>query len=143
MAIMLTVADIKRKAGIDSAVTDYDTAIASLISEMQAPIEYSIADMYLNDTLNAGLQGTLKLGILEIITGEFIEQMRRETGATEQFGVAGVTIGPSGVSGVDLTRQGHARLAPYLKSAMPMDSETHCSSTTADAEPIFSIKEEV
>ena len=67
MAISITTAEVKRKAGIDSAVTTFDTAIGALISEMQGPIEYSIADIYLADTNNQKLQATLKLGMLEII----------------------------------------------------------------------------
>ncbi len=143
MAISITASEVKRKTGIDASDTTYDSAIGALILEMQGPIEYSIAGIYLNDTSNIKLQATLKLGMLEIICGEFIEQMRRETGATEQFGIAGVTIGPSGLSGIDLGRQGAARLAPFLKSALPMDFETHCSSTTADADTIFSLEREV
>ena len=128
MAISITTAEVKRKAGIDSAVTTFDTAIGALISEMQGPIEYSIADIYLADTNNQKLQATLKLGMLEIITGESIHQLRRETGATEQFTIAGVTIGPPADGGTDLIRQGGARLAPYLKRALPMDYEAHCIS---------------
>ncbi len=143
MAISITAAEVKRKAGIDSSDTTYDTAIAALISEMQGPVEYSIADIYLNDTANSKLQATLKLGMLEIISGEFIEQMRREIGATEQFGIAGVTIGPSGVSGVEMIRQGASRLAPFLKSALPMDFDTHSLSTTSDADTTFALDREV
>lgn len=143
MAISITAAEVKRKAGIDTSDTTYDSAIAALISEMQGPVEYSIADVYLNDTANTKLQATLKLGMLEIISGEFIEQIRREIGATEQFGIAGVTIGPSGVSGKEMGRQGAARLATFLKSALPMDFETHCSSTTTTADTVFALDREV
>ena len=143
MAISITTAEVKRKAGIDSAVTTFDTAIGALISEMQGPIEYSIADIYLADTHNQPLQATLKLGMLVIITGVCIQQLRRETGATEQFTIAGVTIGPPADGGADLIRQGGARLAPYLKSALPMDYETHCISSTIDSKLFFGCKEEV
>lgn len=148
MAISITAADIKRKAGIDSANTNYDTAIGSLIAEMQEPLEYSIADQYLADTSNTKLQATLKLGILELIAGEFVEQIRREPGSTEQFTIAGLSLGPSTATGVELIQQGATRLAPYLKCALPMMSETACSSSTLDSDMAFqgilsSSKEEV
>lgn len=138
MAISITASDVKRKAGIDSASTTYDAAVTSLISEMQGPLEYSIADQYITDASNSGLQATLKLGIVEMIAGEFVEQLRREIGSTEQFTIAGLSVGPSAATGVELIQQGATRLAPYLKSALPMMSETACSSSTADAEMAFS-----
>ncbi len=138
MAISITAADIKRKAGIDSANVSYDAGIESLIAEMQGPLEFSIADVYVSDASNTNLQATLKLGILEMIAGEFVEQLRRETGATEQFGIAGLTLGPSTVKGADLVQQGATRLAPYLKSALPMMAETSISSSTVDNDLVFS-----
>lgn len=143
MAISITVGDVKRKAGIDSANTSYDSAITSLISEMQGPLEYSIADQYLADTADVKLQATLKLGITEMMAGELVEQIRREIGTSEQFTIAGLSVGPSSASGVELVQQGATRLAPYLKSALPMMSETASSSSTADSEPAFSPDEEV
>lgn len=142
MAISVTTADVKRKAGIESANTTYDTAISSLITEMQGPLEYSIADRYLADP-DTKLQATLKLGILEMITGEFVDQIRREIGATEQFTIAGLSLGPAAISGVELIQQGATRLAPYLKGALPMMSEAACSSSTSDADMAFSVGEEV
>jgi hypothetical protein len=138
MAISITVADVKRKAGIDSAITSYDTAITSLVAEMQGPLEYSIADCYLGDTSNSNLQATLKLGLLEIIAGEFVEQLRRGLGGSEQFGIAGLTMGPAAATGVELIQQGATRLAPYLKSALPMMSETASANSTIDHDPTFS-----
>ena len=143
MAISITAADVKRKAGIESANTGYDTAIGSLITEMQGPLEYSIADSYLNATSDTKLQATLKLGMLEMIAGEFVEQLHREIGATEQFGIAGVTLGASSASGVNLIQQGATRLAPYLKSALPMMSETQSSNSTSDRNLVFADDEEV
>lgn len=143
MAISITVTDVKRKAGVDSADTTHDSAVESLISEMQGPLEYSIAGIYLSDTSNAKLQATLKLGIVEMIAGELVEQLRREIGATEQFTIAGLSVGPSAASGVELIQQGATRLAPYLKNALPMMSETACASSTIDQETSFSADEEV
>jgi len=143
MAISITAADVKRKAGIDSAITTYDTAIGSLITEMQSPLEYSVADAYLNDTSNTKLQATLKLGMLEMIAGEFVEQLHREIGATEQFGIAGLTIGPSTATGIELIQQGATRLSPFLKSALPMMSETASASSTIDRDTTFAADEDI
>jgi len=128
---------------IDTSDTTYDNAITTLISEMQSPLEYSIAESYFNDTSNSKLQATLKLGILELITGEFMEQLRREVGNTEEFSIAGLSIGQIAQKGVDLIQQGATRLAPYLKSTLPMMSDTACSSTSIDSETAFSVDEEV
>ena len=143
MAISITTAEVKRKAMIASGDATYDSDISSLITEMQPAIEHSIADGYYNDTSNTKLQATLKLGILEIITGEFIEQLRREIGSAEQFSIAGVSLGVSTERGLDLMQQGATRLEPYLKSALPMMSENPPASTTEDDETTFSLDEEV
>jgi uncharacterized membrane protein len=110
---------------------------------MQPPLEYSIADCYLGDASNTKLQATLKLGILEMIAGEFVEQLRRELGGSEQFGVAGLTMGPSATTGVELIQQGATRLAPYLKSALPMMSENASANSAVDRDTTFSEDEEV
>ena len=143
MPISISSADIKRKAMIDASNTNYDSLISSLISEMLPPLQYSIADCYLTDTSNSGLQATLSLGMLEIITGEFIEQLRREFGATEEFSIPGVSIGASTLRGADLIQQGATRLAPYLKSTLPMMSEGTVLNSTSDKDTEFSLNEEV
>ncbi len=63
---------------------------------MQAALEYSIADSYLNDTSDANLQATLKLGMLEMIAGEFAGAAQAgRPERPEQFSVAGLAMGPS------------------------------------------------
>ena len=143
MAITISVAEVKRKAGIAESVTTHDSAISALITEMQNPLEYSLADKYLSDTTNTRLQATLKLGLLEMITGEFLEQLRREIGSTEEFSIAGLSIGESAQRGVDLIQQGATRISPYLKSALPMVSESVCTSSSSDHEKTFSRNEGV
>ena len=143
MAITISVAEVKRKAGIAESVTTHDSAISALITEMQNPLEYSLADKYLSDTTNTKLQATLKLGLLEMITGEFLEQLRREIGSTEEFSIAGLSIGESAQRGVDLIQQGATRISPYLKSALPMVSESVCTSSSSDDEKTFSRNEGV
>jgi len=141
LAITITNTEVKRKAMI--SVTDYDSSITSLISEMQPALEYSIADTYLNDSGNTNLQATLKLGILEIITGGFLEQLRREAGAADEFSVAGITVGAAVQTGVELIQQGATRLAPFLKAALPMMSEAVSAISEPDTEQVFSVDEEV
>ena len=138
MAITITKVDVKRKCMIPASDTSYDSSIDSLIAEMQSAIEYGIGSAYLADTGNTGLQAALKLGILESISGEFLEQMCRETGASEQFSIAGLTVGERKERGMALMQQGAERLAPYLKSASMMMSETQIKSTTEDADRILS-----
>jgi hypothetical protein len=141
MAITITRADVKRKCMIPTSDTTYDASIDSLISEMQPAAEYTIADAYLADTGNIGLQAGLKLGVLEVISGEFLQQLARELGNLEQFSVGGVTVGEMKERGPVLVQQGAARLAPFLKSMQPMMSESEVSSTTTDVEPTFCLEE--
>ena len=143
MAISITLADVKRKAMIEPGSTAHDTSITALISEMQPAIEHSIADCHLDDTADSGLQAVLKLGILEIVAGEYIEQLRRQPGAAEEFSIAGVSIGASQARGTNLVEQGAARLSPYLKAALPMLADTWPASSTTCADTAFSREEEV
>ena len=143
MAISITAAEVKRKAMIASGDTTYDSDIGSLITEMQPAIEHSIADCYYDDTSDTKLQAALKLGILEIITGEFLEQLHRKIGASEQFSIAGVSLGASVERGLDLMQQGAVRLEPYLKSALPMMSDNLPASTTDGDDTVFALDEEV
>lgn len=143
MSITITVAEVKSKAAIDASETSHDLAIAALISQMQPALEYSVADRYLQDTSNTGLQAVIKLGVLEIITGEFLEQLRRRLGASEEFSIAGLSIGAAPQCGVDLIQQGAVRLEPYLKSALPMMGDSACRCSTTDIDPVFSVDEEV
>jgi hypothetical protein len=141
MAITITRADVKRKCMIPTSDTTYDSAIDSSIAEMQPAIEHSIADEYLSNTGDTDLQAALKLGILELISAEFLEQMTREAGAAEQFAIGGLTIGERKERGADLRTRGTARLDPYLKAMLPMMSESDAKSTTLDAESAFDEEE--
>ena len=141
MAITITRADVKRKCMIPTSETAYDSSIDSLISEMQPAVEYTIADEYLADTGSTGLQAALKLGILEVISGEFLGQLARELGNMEQFSVGGVTVGEMKERGPELVQQGAARLVPLLKSMQLMMSGSAISSTTEDTEQTFGLEE--
>ncbi|MDO8588961.1 MAG: hypothetical protein Q7T82_18195 [Armatimonadota bacterium] len=133
MAISITKTDVKRKLMIATGDTSYDSAIDSLIAEMQPAVEYSVEPSYLADTGNSGLQATLKLGLLEIVCGEFLEQVLREVGASEEFTIAGMTLGDRKERGAALLQQGTDRLAPYLK-ARAASADVEVTSTTLDSE---------
>lgn len=139
MAITIARTDVKRKCMISASDTTYDSQIDSLISEMKPGIEYTIAADYLGNTSDAALQATLTLGTLEIISGEFLEQLLREPGASEQFSIAGVSIGERKEKGELLKAQGQARLSPFLKANQPMMSECRILSSTRDIRPRFSL----
>lgn len=137
MSILITKADVKRKCMIPASDVTYDTSIDNLIAEMQPAVEFTVDDSYLADTANTGLQSAIKLGILEVISGEFLQQLAREMGSTEEFSIGGVTIGRIKEHGPALIQQGAARLVPFLKSVQPIIEESTISSTTKNTEPVF------
>lgn len=111
MAITITTDDVKRKCMIDS--NEFDSEISALISEMQPAVEKGIIGEHLDNTDDTDLQALLKLGILEIISGEFCNQMNRDRSETEEFRAAGISFGAKPVSGDSLMAQGAKRLRPY------------------------------
>ncbi len=137
MSISITRSDIKRKCMMSDADTTYDTKIDALITEMQPSIEYTISETYLNDTTNTRLQAVLKLGILEVLSGEFIQQLSREVGASEQLVVAGLTIGAGTDQGAKLIAQGTARLSSFVKTVSTTTNDDHISCTTDASDRIF------
>jgi len=137
MAITITRAEVKRKSMIPASDTTYDSDIDALIAEMQPSIEYTIADLYLNDTTNLKLQATLKLGILEIISGEFLQQLYREAGASEAVKVGSITVGSRREHGANLLEQGTARLFPFRKATAVPSDEAEIAGTTTDKDRTF------
>jgi len=136
MAITITHAEVKRKSMIPASDTTYDNDIDALITEMQPTIEYTLADVYLSDTGNTKLQATLKLGILEIISGEFLQQLNREAGASEDVSAGGISIGARKDYGATLAAQGGERLSPYRKVAEE-EEDTGIASTTLSTDRTF------
>lgn len=135
MAITITRTEVKRKCMIPASDTTHDPDIDALISEMQPAVEYTIDDQYLADTGDTKLQVTLKLGILEIISGECLQQIDREAGASEEVSAGGITLGARRDFGAGLVAQGTERLAPYRKT--PESADTGISSTTLGAARTF------
>lgn len=113
MSLSVTRARVKEKCGISDS--GYDSAIDSLISETVPAVEFAIRAEFVADTGNSGLQATLNLGALEVVCGEFLDQITRPPGTSEGltlFGLALLAAKPSSIGA-----QGLARLSPYLKDA--------------------------
>jgi hypothetical protein len=137
MAITITRAEVKRKSMIPSSETTYDSDIDALIAEMQPSVEYTIADSYLGQTSDTKLQAVLKLGILEILSGEFLQQLQRETGASEDFSIGGLSVGARRDLGANLTAQGTARLRPFQKATDELPDGAEIASNTSETERTF------
>ena len=137
MAITITRAEVKRKCMIPSSETGYDSDIDALIAEMQPSVEYTIADSYLSQTSDTKLQAVLKLGILEILSGEFLQQLLRETGASEEFSVGGLSLGARKDLGANLITQGTARLSPFRKAIEGLSDDSEIASNTSETERTF------
>lgn len=137
MAITITRAEIKRKCMMPSTDVTHDSDLDALIAEVQPSIEYTLADAYLNDTANVKLQAVLKLGILEVLSGEFMKQLYREAGEAEDFSVGGVSVGAKKEHGTKLVEQGMTRLKPFLKPIDVLPDEAAISSTTINTDRTF------
>lgn len=137
MAITISRAEIKRKCMIPAADTSHDGDVDALIAEMKPSIEFTISETYLNDTGNTGLQALLKLGVLEIISGEYLQQLYRETGASESLKMGGITLGERAAHGAMLIAQGTARLEPYRKTLDAPEDDARIGSSTIGTERTF------
>jgi hypothetical protein len=137
MAITITRADVKRKCMIASTDTSHDTDIDALIAEMQPSIQYTIADEYLNATSNTNLQAVLKLGITEIISGECLQQILRQPGASEGISIGGISVGARQEHGAKLLAQGTARLRPFMKAINGTADEAAINSSTITSDRTF------
>ncbi len=118
MALSVTRAKVKERCGITG--TTYDAPIDNLITDHVAAVEFAVRPEHIADTGNSGLQATLNLGAMEIVCGEFVEQLYREPGALEMVRLGDFELFPPSSRhwglGFDLKAQGWARLAPYLKA---------------------------
>ncbi len=118
MSLTVTRAKVKEKCGVD--VSDYDTPIDNLISDWTPAIEFAIKNEHIADTGNTGLQATLNLGAAELVSGEFLAQQGRRSGAIDVLHFGEIEVRPAGSVDWDdpfgLKRQGWERLRPYLKT---------------------------
>lgn len=115
MAISITVSEVKDKLLIASADTTYDTPIDNLIDLLQPALESELDPTLLADSSSAA---AIKQGMLEVISGEFANQRRREPGYAEDIAVGTLKIATNAVDGSALILQGRERLLPYLGSSL-------------------------
>jgi hypothetical protein len=116
MGLTVTRARVKDRAGITSST--YDATIDSLIAELVPAIEFAVRTEHVNDLTNTGLQATLNLGALEIVTGEFIAQFIRVPGSGETLSIEGIKLEPWWHDPIDpsgLRSLGWQRLRSYRK----------------------------
>ncbi|MBP5092497.1 MAG: hypothetical protein J6332_00425 [Abditibacteriota bacterium] len=111
MAVTVSAADVKRKAMITGG--EQDSRVNALIAESLPAICALIDEMWL-ESENPNIIAALNLGALEIITGELLEELSREAGASEDFSLPGFTLGAAKVTGDKLITRGRERLKPYL-----------------------------
>ena len=133
---MLTITsdEIKRKCMIGISETGFDADIDALIIEMQPAIEFTIDPDFLSDTADAGLQASLRLGVLELMAAEFLAQLCRQPGYSEEFSVGGVRVGQFQQRGQELQTAGAARLGPFRKAMGASDGQSRLLSTTLHAD---------
>lgn len=117
MGVTVTATQVKERCGITE--TTWDTEIWSLIDQMVYPINYAIAQVFLDDTGNAPLVATLNLAAIEIIAGEYFAQYARKPGVFDTVQVDRLTIKPYVGSNANdpsgLKAQGWLRLRPFLR----------------------------
>lgn len=130
MALSVTKETVKRKCRISAA--DFDAEIQATIDEQLPAIEFAIEPSFVADVGNAGLQATLNLGAAEIVSGEFLAQVFREPGASEELDFYDIRFGYRNLQFADATvidpfglkAQGWLRLSPYLKAEIAMKAQT-------------------
>ena len=116
MSISVSAAEVKAKASI--LVSDFDSEVSELLTQMLQVVSEALSPSALSDT---GLTWTLRVGATEVIAGEMIAQLSRrpELQMTVEFGDLKVyprkPENPSDPSG--LIQKGWKRLQPWLKKA--------------------------
>lgn len=118
MSLTLSTSQIKEKAGVDSS--EFDSEIDNLLDAWTPVIEYAIADEFLADTANVGLQATLTLGAAELIAGEFLAQLGRRPGAMDSIRIESLSLEPfafrNPLDPSGLKQQALVRLRMFLKT---------------------------
>lgn len=139
MSLSVGVARVRERCGLETF--DHDAAIQSLINETLPAIEYAVRPEHVADTANSGLQHTLNLAALEIVSGEFFAQLCRMPGFAEAVVVSGLEIRPFvGSDARDpsgLIAQGWTRIRPFLRSdpSMPAKAPIGLAGRKVEEEP--------
>ena len=116
MSISVSAAEVKAKASI--LVSDFDSEVADLLTQMLQVVTEALSPSALSDS---GLTWTLRVGAIEVIAGELIAQVSRrpELQLSAEFGDLKIyprkPENPSDPSG--LIQKGWKRLQPWLKKA--------------------------
>ena len=112
MPLTISLEAVRSKCGL--ADTDFDSLILALIAEQRPAIE----EMIRPDAMSGSLV-VLNLGATEIVAGEFLAQLCRQPGWSDQIVVQGLAIHPYvGRDPLDpfgLKAQGWGRLRGYLR----------------------------
>lgn len=116
MSLVVTLAKVKERSAITG--TSYDSRITNLINDWVPALEFAISENFIADTGNTGLQATLNLGAVEVISGEVLALLAREPGGSETLSFGWLEVRPVIRNLTDpfgLKEQGAGRLQPYLK----------------------------
>lgn len=117
MSLSVPLSRVKERCGLTT--TDFDTLVANLTYDILAALTFAIQDAHIADTGNSGLQATLNLAALEIVSGEFLVVHRQWSGFAEAVQIGELRITPGAILSADdptgWKAQGWRRLAPYLK----------------------------
>ena len=115
----ITSADLKPLLALQITDTAFDAALAELLTTAQAAIEYMLDPAVLAASAgNAGLGALLKLGVAEMLAGEFLRRQARALGATDDFHIGPLTVSASKTDnqaqlGERLVLLGLKRLEPF------------------------------
>lgn len=119
--LTITIAELRRLAGIDGADTSQDAALALVQTAEQAAVEYALDPAALAaSAADAGLRATLTLGVAETLAGSFLGQQARAPGAADGVKVGGLSLSPVGAAdrADALGRQGATRLKPFARPVL-------------------------
>ncbi|MBL8086693.1 MAG: hypothetical protein JNM85_01325 [Chthonomonas sp.] len=116
MGVSVSVAAVQQRLSLESA--EYVSEINGLISAWVPVLNYAIEPVYVADTGNSGLQSTLNLAALELVTADMLAVLIRVPGLFD-----GMNVGALQVTAKDLhddvramREQGWARLSPFLRA---------------------------
>jgi hypothetical protein len=115
MPLSLSAADLRARAGLDSS---HDAGLLELRDALLPVLERGLAASLLASA-DVGVQAAIKLGVCEVIAGEYLAQLERAPGARDSIRLFGLSIDPPRVDLADpsgLKAQGTARLAEFRGS---------------------------
>ncbi len=112
MPLTISAADLRARAGLDSS---HDAGLLELRDALLPVIERGVGASHLASS-DAGVSAAIKLGVCELIAGEYLAQLDRAPGARDSIRLFGLSIDPPRTDPADpsgLKAQGAARLAEF------------------------------